>query len=108
VAAGDAVMERREIARDEVGFEFMLNALRLTGGVPAPLFAERTGHPLALVAPRLADGVRRGLIDADPARIVATEAGQRFLNTTLEMFLPAAAREAPECGAPVAFVEAPR
>jgi len=89
VTAGDAVMERREIARDEVGFEFMLNALRLTGGVPAALFAERTGYPLAVVAPSLAEGVRRGLIDADPARIVATDAGQRFLNRTLEMFLPA-------------------
>ena len=69
-------------------------------------WAERTGHPLALVASGLAEGVRRGLIDADPARIVATEAGQRFLNTTLQMFLPAAAREAPVGDAPVAVVEA--
>ena len=107
VTAGDAVMERREIARDEVGFEFMLNALRLTEGVPAALFAERTGYPLAVVAPGLAEGVRRGLIDADPARIVATDTGQRFLNTTLEMFLPAA-RQGGERGAPVAIVEAPR
>jgi oxygen-independent coproporphyrinogen-3 oxidase len=100
-------LERREIGRDEIGFEFMLNALRLTGGVPAALFAERTGYPLAIVAPRLADGVRRGLIDADPARIVATDTGQRFLNTALEMFLPAA-REAPARGVPVAVVEPPR
>jgi len=107
VAAGDAVLERREIGRDEVGFEFMLNALRLTGGVSAALFAERTGYPLAAVAPSLGEGVRRGLIDADPARIVATDTGQRFLNTTLEMFLPAA-RQVAERGVPIAIVEAPR
>jgi oxygen-independent coproporphyrinogen-3 oxidase len=108
VAAGDAVMERREIARDEVGFEFMLNALRLTAGVPASLFAERTGHPLALVAHQLADGARRGLIDADPARIVATAIGQRFLNRTLALFLPPAPRQAPAGDVPVAVVEVPR
>jgi oxygen-independent coproporphyrinogen-3 oxidase len=107
VTAGDAVLERREIGRDEVGFEFMLNALRLTGGVSAALFAERTGYPLAVVAPSLGEGVRRGLIDADPARIVATDTGQRFLNTTLEMFLPAA-RQVAERGVPIAIVEAPR
>ena len=40
------------MTRDDVGFEFMLNALRLTDGVPAALFAERTGFPLAIVAQR--------------------------------------------------------
>jgi oxygen-independent coproporphyrinogen-3 oxidase len=108
VSAGDAVLERRDIARDEVGFEFMLNALRLTRGVPSSLFAERTGHPLALVARTLEEGVRRGLIDADPARIVATETGQRFLNATLELFLPPDDRVPPARGASTAVVEVSR
>jgi oxygen-independent coproporphyrinogen-3 oxidase len=108
VSAGDAVLERRDIARDEVGFEFMLNALRLTRGVPSLLFAERTGHALALVARTLEEGVRRGLIDADPARIVATETGQRFLNTTLELFLPRDDRVPPARGGSVTVVEVSR
>jgi len=108
VAAGDAVMERREVPRDEIGFEFMLNALRLAEGVPAALFTERTGHPLALVAARLAQGVRRGLIDADPTRIVATATGQRFLNATLEMFLPDADPRQRTGGGAVAVIDVVR
>ena len=88
MAAGNARMETREIPRDEIGFEFMLNALRLTAGVPSSLFQERTGFPLALVAAPLAEGVRRGLLEADPSRIAGTELGRRFLNTTLQLFLP--------------------
>jgi len=91
VAAGQPAMERREVVREEIGFEFMLNALRLTEGVPAALFAERTGFPLAVVARPLAEGAKRGLIVDDPSRVAATELGQRFLNTTLELFLPRAA-----------------
>ena len=45
-------MEEVEVTRGDVGFEFMLNALRLTAGVPTALFAERTGYPLSLVAAR--------------------------------------------------------
>ena len=45
----------------------MMNALRLTGGVPTPLFSERTGVPLARISRELAEAVRQGLLDADPA-----------------------------------------
>lgn len=106
--AGDRVSERREIGRDAIGFEFMLNALRLSGGVPSALFGERTGYPLALVARQLAEGVRRGLIDADPTRIVATEIGQRFLNTTLQLFLPAGDPRGASRSAADVVVEVPR
>ena len=68
----------------------MLNALRLTEGVPAASFAERTGFPLSLIARPLAEAARRGLVVDDPARIAATELGRRFLNTTIEHFLPTA------------------
>jgi putative oxygen-independent coproporphyrinogen III oxidase len=88
VAAGAPAMERREVRRDEVGFEFMLNALRLTDGVASSTFAERTGYPLAIVAKALDEGVRRGLLVADPSRLAATELGRRFLNRTIALFLP--------------------
>jgi oxygen-independent coproporphyrinogen-3 oxidase len=91
VATGQPAMERREVTREEIGFEFMLNALRLTGGVPAAMFAERTGFPLAIIAGPLSEGARRGLIVDDPTRIAATDLGLRFLNSTLELFLPHAA-----------------
>ena len=105
VAAGDPAIERHEVTRDDVAFEFMLNALRLTDGVPAALFAERTGYPLAIAARALDEGVRRGLIDADPSRIAATEIGQRFLNQTLQLFLPASSAASASPAIPVAITE---
>jgi putative oxygen-independent coproporphyrinogen III oxidase len=68
-------------------FEFMLNALRLSGGVPAELFAQRTGLALGSIAPMLARARARGLLDADPTILRATEHGLRFLNDLLELFL---------------------
>ncbi len=52
------------VERGEIGFEFMLNALRLTEGVPVALFAERTGFPLTLVQKPLDEAERRGLDSA--------------------------------------------
>jgi oxygen-independent coproporphyrinogen-3 oxidase len=69
VAANAPLMDNAEVSRDDIGFEFMLNALRLTSGVPTTLFAERTGFPLAIVARGLEAATARGLIDADPALI---------------------------------------
>ena len=37
-------------AAQEIGFEFMMNALRLTGGFPLVLFEERAGVPLTVRA----------------------------------------------------------
>jgi hypothetical protein len=44
----------------------MLNALRLTSGVPASLFAERTGLPISVAAHPIAEAARKGLLDPDP------------------------------------------
>jgi putative oxygen-independent coproporphyrinogen III oxidase len=85
--AGDAVESRRTLEADELAFEFMLNALRLVDGVPAGLFAERTGRPLAEVARPIAEAVRRGLLDPDPATIRPTPLGLRFLNDLQQLFL---------------------
>jgi oxygen-independent coproporphyrinogen-3 oxidase len=85
--AGDAVETRRTLAADELGFEFMLNALRLVDGVPAASFTERTGVPLAAIGRTLAAAVDRGLLDADPGAIRATPLGLRFLNDLQQIFL---------------------
>jgi oxygen-independent coproporphyrinogen-3 oxidase len=85
--AGDAVMERRDVPAAELGFEFMLNALRLTDGVPAQLFTERTGLPIAAIAREIEAATRRGLLDPDPAFLRPTSLGRRFLNELIAMFL---------------------
>ena len=98
--AGAPLLENAGITRDDVGFEFMLNALRLAEGVPASLFAERTGYPLALVAHALEIATARGLIDKDPAVIRPTALGRRFLNDLQALFL-VDRREPPASAAPL-------
>jgi oxygen-independent coproporphyrinogen-3 oxidase len=88
VAAGAPLQEDAVVTRQDVGFEFMLNALRLTDGVPASLFAERTGYPLALVRQGLEAAEARGLIERDPAMLRPTALGRRFLNDLQQLFLP--------------------
>jgi putative oxygen-independent coproporphyrinogen III oxidase len=85
--AGDAVIERRELARSEFGFEFMLNALRLTAGVPVTLFAERTGFPISLIASQLDAAEKKGLLTRDHLHFAPTELGLRYLNDLQELFL---------------------
>ncbi len=86
-AAGTPVLEEAAVTRSDVGFEFMLNALRLTDGVPAALFAERTGYPITLVQRELGAAEARGLIERDHATIRPTALGQRFLNDLQQLFL---------------------
>ena len=85
---GSPLLEDRPVERGEIGFEFMLNALRLTGGVPVALFAERTGFPLSLAQKGLNEAERRGLLALDHQRIRPTPLGQRFLNDLQAIFLP--------------------
>ena len=86
---GNAVHEEREIGRDEMGFEFMLNTLRLTGGFNPNLFGERTGMSINAIDKALDAAEAKGLIYRDFKLIKPTELGQRFLNDLQEMFLEA-------------------
>ena len=88
IARGAPLLEDHEVTRAEVGFEFMLNALRLTDGVPVALFAERTGFPVTLVRKELDEAERRGLIERDHERMGPTSLGRRFLNDLQALFLP--------------------
>ena len=86
--AGNAIHEEAEVGRDELGFEFMLNALRLTGGFESRLFAERTSLPMQLIEPALQQAEAKGLLMVDYKTIKPTELGQRFLNDLQQLFLP--------------------
>ena len=77
---------------DDLPFEFMLNALRLTDGVPTTLFAERTGLPLSIAARMIARATDKGLLSPDPAVLKPTPLGRRFLNDLQGLFLPDAMR----------------
>ncbi|MDB5797652.1 MAG: coproporphyrinogen oxidase-like protein oxygen-independent, partial [Paucimonas sp.] len=85
---GNAVSESNEIERRELGFEFMLNALRLQDGFAVNLFAERTGLPITAIQAQLDEAERRGLLLRDHQRISPTGLGRRFLNDLQQIFLP--------------------
>ena len=87
VLEGREVQESAEIGRDEMGFEFMLNTLRLTEGFPVNLFAERTGMNLNTIEPALRRAEDHGLIYRDHQVIRPTELGRRFLNDLQQEFL---------------------
>jgi oxygen-independent coproporphyrinogen-3 oxidase len=65
----------------------MMNALRLTEGVPLDWFAERTGLPLAAMEKSALGARREGLLEVAAGRLRPTALGRRFLNRLLGHFL---------------------
>ncbi len=88
VNQGTQIVDERILTRHDLPFEFMMNALRLNQGVDAALFEERTGLPLIVCTPVLAQAQAKGLLERDATRLKPTLQGQRFLNDLLELFLP--------------------
>ncbi len=88
VGQGARIADTRTLTRDDLQFEFMMNALRLNDGVPVALFEERTGLPLIVSKDALERARARGLLECDATRLKPTLQGQRYLNDLLEMFLP--------------------
>ncbi|KLT73521.1 coproporphyrinogen III oxidase [Neisseria arctica] len=82
----DAI-ERRTIAKEDLAFEFMMNALRLSEGVPASWLQERTGISPAQISTQIRAAQTKGLLDTDPLYFRPTEQGKRFLNDLLQYFL---------------------
>ncbi len=82
----ERLASRRRLGPGDAAFEFLLNALRLPGGFPPWLFAERTGVPLAWLEGALADAERDGLLERRADRIRPTRHGLDFLNELLGRF----------------------
>ena len=77
----------KPLATEELPFEFLMNALRLTEGVDAALFCQRTGLGLETLARARREAEQKGLLQVEPSRLVATARGQLFLNDLLQYFL---------------------
>lgn len=81
------------LAPHDICFEFMMNALRLSQGVPAHLFEERTRLSLDIIAPALAIAKNKKLLVDNPAILCATDLGHQFLNDLVGLFLPGLHKE---------------
>ena len=84
---GHALLEARDIAAQDLPFEFMLNVLRLSEGVQTITFSERTGLPLSMISKELSEASNQGLLDTNPTLLKASEQGFRYLNNLQEIFL---------------------
>ncbi|MEY4757527.1 MAG: hypothetical protein RJA34_2425 [Pseudomonadota bacterium] len=86
--AGQALTQDDDVARADLPFEFMLNALRLKEGFSLVQFSERTGLPITAIAQALDQGERQGLLERDLARVRPTVRGFDFLTDLQSLFLP--------------------
>ncbi len=84
---GNAVAKDEEVARAELPFEYMLNALRLRHGFGLREFTERTGLAVTAIQAALEEAERKGLIERDFARVRPTRRGFDFLSDLQGLFL---------------------
>ncbi|QOD14004.1 radical SAM family heme chaperone HemW [Psychrobacter sp. 28M-43] len=75
------------IDQEELVSEYMLNALRLHGGVAWTMFEKRTGLTLDSIAEQVNNLVKQGLLVDSDTQLQPTVLGQRYLNQILRAFL---------------------
>lgn len=86
--AGHSVAHDEEVPREQLPFEFMLNATRLKDGFELARFGERTGLSLTQLQHGLDAAERQGLLARDFVRAWPTERGFDFLSDLQAIFLP--------------------
>ena len=88
---GEPVTQHTEVSRDDLPFEFMLNALRLKDGFQLADFVARTGLAMTSIQQGLQEAEKKGLIGRDLHRVWPTEKGFDFLSDLQALFLSEAA-----------------
>ena len=88
---GEPVTQHTEVSRDDLPFEFMLNALRLKDGFQLADFVARTGLAMTSIQQGLQEAEKKGLVGRDLHRVWPTEKGFDFLSDLQALFLSEAA-----------------
>lgn len=76
------------LTRDDAGFEFMMNALRLNNGFETALFQQHTGVPISNIEKALNKAEEKNWISWKLNTITPTTTGLQYLNSLLELFIP--------------------
>jgi putative oxygen-independent coproporphyrinogen III oxidase len=84
---GLPVTRSEDVARADLPFEFMLNALRLKGGFSLSDYTERTGLALTSLQKGLQQAEQKGLVQRDFERVWPTDLGFDFLSDLQALFL---------------------
>jgi putative oxygen-independent coproporphyrinogen III oxidase len=87
--AGNAVSNQHEVARRDLPFEYMMNALRLREGFAMADFSARTGLPPSAVQAALQAAQAKGLLQIEGEHVQPTARGFDFLSDLQAMFLQA-------------------
>jgi putative oxygen-independent coproporphyrinogen III oxidase len=85
--AGNAVSNQHEVARRDLPFEYMMNALRLREGFAMADFSARTGLPPSAVHAALQAAQAKGLLHIEGEHVQPTARGFDFLSDLQAMFL---------------------
>ena len=86
--AGRSISQDEDVPREQLPFEFMLNATRLKEGFELARFGERTGLSLVAIQKAMALAEERGLIERDFVRAWPTPRGFDLLSDLQGLFLP--------------------
>jgi oxygen-independent coproporphyrinogen-3 oxidase len=84
---GEPATQHDEVQREELPFEYMLNALRLKEGFSLADYMARTGLAMTAIQKALAEAETKGLIARDLARVWPTDRGFDFLSDLQALFL---------------------
>ena len=87
--AGNALAQEEEVARKDLPFEYVLNALRLQEGFALRDFSERTGLAATALQRGLDEAEARGLVVRSLTHVQPTARGFDFLSDLQALFLPA-------------------
>ena len=79
--------EEKTVTNNMLGFEYMINALRLHRPISILDFEQHTGMPLDAISTPLDLAIAKQLLTIDKQHIRKTELGQTYLNNILELFL---------------------
>ena len=80
-------LQFKKITAEEMPFEFMMNALRLTEGVPSAYYPQRTGLTLQTLEPALTQLRQKKLLQQHTGQLRCSEQGRLYLNSVLDAFL---------------------
>ena len=80
-------IESKKINDNEVGFEFMMNALRLNQGFTKRLFEEKTKLNIEKIRNELSEAKDKRFIIETDDMIKPTQLGRNFLNELLQIFM---------------------
>ena len=82
------ILDRRNLSEQDIIFEFMLNALRLTDGFNLQTFTEHSGLNPDKISNKLKKAQQQNFIMVDNNKVTPTEHGKQFLNNLISLFLP--------------------